>query len=151
MFENSSWIWASSCPERDEYAEFKEDFIFEGNDLNLRISADSDYAVYVNGVYVTSGQYGDFEYWKIADEIALTPFCKRGSNTLAVVVWYWGEKDLSVYRPGKAGVIYELFGAADKVLLSSGQQTRSRISLALPQRNNHAAWQEFSVRCGKGR
>ena len=130
MFENSLWIWATSCPERDEYAEFREDFVFDGKDLKLRISADSDYAVYVNGVYAASGQYGDFEYWKIADEIDLTPFCQQGKNTLAVVAWYWGEGDLSVYRPGKAGVIYELFGADGEVLLASGEQTRSRMSLA---------------------
>ncbi|MBE6726092.1 MAG: hypothetical protein E7576_13035 [Ruminococcaceae bacterium] len=82
MFDNSSWIWASSCPERDEYAEFREDFVFDGNDLKFRISADSDYAVYVNGIYAASGQYGDFEYWKVADEIDLAPFCKQGINPL---------------------------------------------------------------------
>ena len=145
MLDNSSWIWASACPERDEYAEFREDFVFDGDALTLRISADSDYAVYVNGVYAASGQYGDFEYWKIADEIDLSPFCERGNNTLAVVVWYWGETDLSVYRPGKAGVIYELIAAADKVILSSGEQTRSRISSAY---KNHYR-KEITMQLGK--
>ena len=84
MFEKGSWIWASSSPERDEYAEFRENFVFDGSALKLWISADSDYAVYVNGVYAASGQYGDFEYWKIADEIDLTPFCKQGTNALAI-------------------------------------------------------------------
>ncbi len=94
MFENSSWIWASFCPtsddghaerrdghhveRRDEYAEFREDFVFDGGTLRLRISADSDYAVYVNGVYAASGQYGDFEYWKVADEVDLTPLLQAG-------------------------------------------------------------------------
>ena len=145
MFDTGSWIWAAACPERDEYAEFREDFEFDGKALMLRISADSDYAVYVNGVYAASGQYGDFEYWKIADEIDLTPFCKRENNTLAVVVWYWGETDLSVYRPGKAGVIYELFDAAGGVLLSSGRQTRSRISSAY---KNHYR-KEITMQLGK--
>ena len=130
MFNKSSWIWATPCPERDEYAEFREDFAFDGTARSLRISADSDYAVYVNGRYAASGQYADFEHWKVADEVDLAPFCQPGRNTLAIVVWYWGEGDLSTYRPGKAGVIYELCGAAGEVLLASGPSSRSRLSVA---------------------
>lgn len=144
MMTNSLWIWAGDCPQRDEYAEFREDFVFDGTPLTLRISADSDYAVYVNGVYAASGQYGDFEFWKIADDIDLSPFCTRGSNTLAVVVWYWGEENLSVYRPGKAGVIYELTDEGGALLLASGENTRSRLSRAY----KHHYRKEISMQLG---
>lgn len=129
MFDNSKWIWAVEKPEADEYAEFRSEFEYSDG-MKLYISADSNYAVYVNGKLVGFGQYGDFEHWKIADEIDISAACSKGINELAIVVWYYGVDTTSVYKKGKAGVIFELCNKDGKTVISSNKETESRISKA---------------------
>ena len=59
-FENAKWIWATDKPECDEHAEFYEEIDFYGKGASIFISADSNYAVYVNGYLAAFGQYSDY-------------------------------------------------------------------------------------------
>ena len=127
MFDNSKWIWAVEKPEADEYAEFRTDFEYSDG-MKLYISADSNYAVFINGKLTGFGQYADFEHWKIADEIDISAACSKDINKLTIVVWYYGVDTTSVYKKGKAGVIFELCDKDGNVVVSSGKDTESRIS-----------------------
>ncbi|MDD6176307.1 MAG: family 78 glycoside hydrolase catalytic domain [Firmicutes bacterium] len=128
MLENGSWIWSESPAAADSYAEFYDTFFYRQGKAELEISCDSNYAVYLNGTLAAFGQYADFEHYKVADRIDLTPMCRKGKNDFAVVVWYYGVGS-STYCVGKAGLIFQISGEQG-TLLGSGAQTACRRSRA---------------------
>ena len=127
IFENAKWIWANENPASDEFAEFYEIVDFHGKEAILNISADSNYAVYVNGALAAFGQYPDFPYDKVYDARDISRYMRQGRNVVAIRVWYYGIDTTSTYYRGEAGVIYSLLldGA---VTLSSSAATPSRVS-----------------------
>ena len=129
IFEKASWIWCNSSPEEDEYGEFADSFTYKSGRAVLRISADSNYAAYVNGRLAAWGQYADFPYDKVYDEVDVTVYCREGENRLAVLVWYYGIDTTQVYYPGNAGVLYEL-ACGQEILCESNEKTLSRQSRA---------------------
>ena len=129
FLNQAKWIWTDGAPSADEYAEFYSPFRYEGGKVMLSISADSNYAVYINGVLAAFGQYADFPYDKIYDTVDISSFCRKGKNDLAVVVWYYGIDTTSVYYPGNAAVIFNL-SCGGKSLCVSSEHTLSRKSLA---------------------
>ncbi len=75
---------------------------------------------------VESNQYGDFEHYKVFDEIDISKYIKRGKNTLAVLVWHFGE-DFQRYKTAQSGVIFEIT-SQEKLLLCSDEHVRARRS-----------------------
>lgn len=106
--QDATWIWSNPNPKEDEYSEFVDQFIYESGNVVLQISADSNYAAYINGKLAAWGQYADFPYDKVYDEVDVTAFCKKGDNRIAIIVWYYGTKDSFTYYPGNAGLLYAL-------------------------------------------
>ena len=132
-FQKAAWIWCNNAPLADEYGEFYTAFCARsGERVTLAISADSDYAVYLNGKLCAFGQYHDYPYDKVYDEVDLTALCREGKNHLSVTVWYYGESNMSYY-PGHAGLLFEVTGESG-VLCASGADTLARIS---PTYENH--------------
>ena len=108
MFEKAKWIWSSEADGTDSYAEFCISCQFDRTDsVILRISVDSNYAFYLNGKFVESGQYADFPHYKVYDEIDLSGSIVTGINHLAFVVWYYGVSS-STYFVGKPGLLFEV-------------------------------------------
>lgn len=76
-FKTAKWIWQSESAGADEYAEFYPRFcvakeqLKSGEKIVCRISCDGDYTLFVKDRYVASNQYGDFEHYKIYDELDL--------------------------------------------------------------------------------
>ena len=71
LSQGSKWIWAKNCPyEVNCYCEFADKFIVERPDstVQVRISADSQYALWINGRFADFGQYADFPEYKIFAE-----------------------------------------------------------------------------------
>jgi hypothetical protein len=129
MFENAKWIWCNDAPQSDEYGEFYSEFDYRAGKLVLRISADSNYAAYLNGKLCAFGQYADFPYDKIYDEVDITEYAANGKNKLAIVVWYFGIDTTQVYYPGNAAVKFEIL--CDGVqTVKSDSSTLSRMSEA---------------------
>ena len=125
-FSNSSkWIWLNETQQNDSYAEFKSTFTFDKEPLFIRVSADSNYCLNINGRYVSSGQYPDFPHYKVYDEFEITDFCKTGSNELSVTVWYYGIANMSYY-PGNAALRFEIFDVSGTVICNSSEDTLSR-------------------------
>ena len=135
-FDYSSWIWSNQFPKSDEYAEFYDSFHYTGEQgVTAYISADSNYAVYVNGRLAAFGQYADYPYDKVYDEVDLTDYCKRGANHLAIVVWYYGLSSSFTYYPGNAALRFAVWEGETCVCISS-QKTLSRLSAAYRQHQN---------------
>ena len=126
MKADSKWIWADADGQKDQYAEFADSFAYHGQKAVLRISADSNYAVWVNGSFAASGQYPDYPYYKVYDEIDLTAWCREGINRLCISVWYYGVSNMS-YIPGNAALHYEL-RLDETPACRSDESTLSRVS-----------------------
>ncbi len=131
--KDTFWIWSNSNPKEDEYGEFVDFFTYESGTVTLRISADSNYAAYINGELAAWGQYADFPYDKVYDVVDITPFCQVGMNRIAIIVWYYGISSFSTYYLGNAGLMYHVL-CNDDILCKSDEQTLSRKS---PSYMNH--------------
>jgi len=127
VFEKAYWIWHNEHAEADEYGEFYASFPYSKGNTEIFISADSNYAIYINGEFCESIQYADYPYDKVYDRIDITKYLKDGENHLGIVVWYYGSSS-SVYYLGKASVIFEVKTDNETVAYSS-EKTLSRKSL----------------------
>jgi len=75
-----------------------------------RIACDSKYWLWVNGrLAVFEGQLkrGPTPQDTYYDEVELAPYLKSGTNTFAVLVWYWGKHGFSHNSSGKAGLVFD--------------------------------------------
>ena len=80
--EKAKWIWLNSETKKDEYAVFLQDFEVREQKTVLKISADSNYTVWVNGKMAGFGQYPDYPHYKIYDEIDITEYCIGGYHII---------------------------------------------------------------------
>ncbi len=121
----SKWIWLSDCTDDDdEYAEFFVPFTYANGNLTLKISANTDYAVYCNGRFVYAGQYADFPWYKIYDEIDFTSFVIPGQNEIRIIAYHEADCN-STHYIAKAGVRFSLC-CNDKEIATSSVATLSR-------------------------
>ncbi|MBP3334117.1 MAG: hypothetical protein J6M35_08750 [Clostridia bacterium] len=123
-FEKSKWIWISDEENVDEYADFCDKINYSGENTLMNISCDSDYTLYVNGTYVASNQYGDFEHYKIYDTLDVTPFLKSGENEIKILAYHCGFPTQR-YCPAKAGLIYEIIRSSE-IIACSSEKTLAR-------------------------
>lgn len=126
MNKTGIWIWENDHAEFDEYADFSDQFTLNSDNakVSIRLSADSNYAVYVNGNLAAFGQYADLPYCKVADTHDISTYCQKGNNTLLITVWYQGVPSSS-YQTGKAGLFYNLT-ADGEIISCSGSHTSCR-------------------------
>lgn len=127
-FSTAKWIWMDENCSPDTYGEFYDEFVWQGEKTLCRISADSDYTLFINGKYVASNQYGDFPWYKSYDEIDVTAYLEKGKNKIAILAWYFGENTQRYYHAA-AGLIYEVV-EQDTVRAQSSENTLSRYSRA---------------------
>lgn len=131
MIKKARWVWVEKDCSPDTYGEFFDGFTWEEGDVNCLLSCDGDYTLYINGEYVASNQYGDYEWYKSYDSVDITPYLKKGKNSIAVLVWHFGT-DSQRYIKAQAGLIFEL-QSGENVLLASGKNTRARYSVTYKQ------------------
>lgn len=92
---DASWI---ACPQTDlsQYGVFhfqktialKE----KPTHFSVRITADNKYRLFVNGQYVAMGPaLGDTDNW-FYDTVDIAPYLQKGENTLATMVWNFGDE-----------------------------------------------------------
>ena len=75
-----------------------------------RIAVDSKYWLWINGALVVfEGQLkrGPTPKDTYYDRVDLTKHLKKGGNTIAVLVWYFGKSGFSHKSSGKAGLVFE--------------------------------------------
>ncbi len=122
----AKWIWLKEGQSVDSHAEFFIPLAFSGEKTEIRLSADSDYTLYVNGTFVSCNQYRDFPYYKIYDTIDITEQLIKGENVIAIEVWYYGAPNFSYYS-SNAGLWYEIYQDG-KLVKESDENTLSRLS-----------------------
>jgi hypothetical protein len=121
IFEKAKWIWIDKEGGVDEYGEFTALFAAaaeKGEKTVCRISVDGDYTLFINGEFVSSNQYGDFEHYKIYDELDISPYVREGENEICILVWHIG-RNFQRYVSAGAGLIFELEQNGGIILASS--------------------------------
>lgn len=129
VFSKSKWIWANCVQAPDQYTEYKDTINKQGEKTVLNISCDSDYTLFINGNYIASNQYGDFEHYKIYDEIDITEYLTQNENELKLLIYYCGVDTTQRYKKASAGLIYEVV-SKNEVITYSSKETLSRLSPA---------------------
>ncbi|MBQ7299824.1 MAG: hypothetical protein IJW77_08290 [Clostridia bacterium] len=128
LFENASWLWKNGYNDAENvYIDFYETFTVDtpADKYTMYISADANYAVYVNGALINFGQFSDYETYKVYDTIELTGIVP-GKNEIKVTV-HCRNRNFSTYRIGKPGVIYEVY-ADDALFIISSEETMMAIN-----------------------
>ncbi|MBV5283533.1 MAG: alpha-L-rhamnosidase [Paludibacter sp.] len=78
--------------------------------LVAKISADSKYWLYINGeLVVFEGQLkrGPTPTDTYYDEVDITKYVHKGSNTIALLLWFWGRDGYCHKNSGKAGLLFD--------------------------------------------
>lgn len=122
------WVWPKERRnEINQVVDFVHDFTVSTRDepAALRLSTDTDYAVWLNSTLIGRGQYPDYPGTKTYDLFWLTEHLRTGTNRLAFMVYYNGQSS-STYRRGEAGLLYSLTGADSAV--ESGSATWMRLN-----------------------
>lgn len=95
-FKNARWIWGEDNTTKDQKTVFRRRFTLEEvpEEAIAYIGAETKYWLWINGnLAVFEG--GVFRESKPgcgwADKVDLAPYLDKGENTLAVLVWYYGN------------------------------------------------------------
>ncbi len=135
VFDQAKWIWNKNVTGVDCYCEFISEVNLEKKSpAKIRISSDSNYALYINGKFVDSGQYADYPDYKVYDELDVTENIVSGTNHIAIVVWYYGVDSFN-YIIGKPGLIFEI-EQNEQIVLYSDTNVLSRKSETYISGNN---------------
>lgn len=128
LFKKANWIWHSDKEQNDEYVDFITSFVADKAKRQcIRIAADSNYTLYINGILAGFGQYADYPTYKVCDEFDISRFVREGENRMAVITWYYGEST-QTYIHGDAGLIFEI-EQEGQIISFSSEDTYSRLSL----------------------
>ena len=128
MFENSKWIWTGKEYGENDYAEFCQKISYNSGKVNVKFSVSGEYTLFVNGTYVTSVQYADFECYKVYENIDITSYLNKGENHVCFLCVWWSKSGMRWNTP-EAGLIYEIENDG-KILAVSDENTPSRKSKA---------------------
>ncbi len=126
-FIQANWIWKRDKTDFDDYAQFWGQFTSRADEkVQLKLSADSNCNVYINGELVFFKQCADYPHYKLYDCVDITKYC-RLDNELQIDVWYYG-KDSATYYYSNPGLIFEIT-QGDEILLCSDENTKSRTDI----------------------
>ena len=123
-FTDASWIWYTETAQPDSYGDFVDRFDYAGGKVVCHLSCDGDYTLFVNGQFVASNQYGDFEHYKVYDSVDITEHLVVGTNMVLFTVWHFGINS-SRYKVAKAGLLYAIERDGETVC-KSDEQTLAR-------------------------
>lgn len=128
-FQNAEWIFVDSIEEEvcDIYFEYCTNFEASPMDTTkLYLCAYSQYAVYVNGIFVNCGQYDGYEDYQVYDMLDITEYLKEGTNELYIGHYVCGE-DFSTRQKQLPGIIFTI-QKEECEILSSNCSCLSRVN-----------------------
>ncbi len=120
----ASWVWEDEAGTPDSFVRFRQDFEVRNGAVRIALSCDSNYELFVNGERAAFGQYADYPHDKVYDTVELSRFCRKGTNRLLILVWYYG-RGFSTYWKGLPGLIFAVTDG-DRPVAVSGKGTFCR-------------------------
>lgn len=115
-FENALWIWNDGAQRENAYVSFCFSAELSGEAPFIRISADTDYALYCGDELLAFGQFADYPFDKVYDEIDLSAL-SSGEHVFTVHCYHQGW-DSSTHRAEAPGLIYEVISGGKTVAAS---------------------------------
>ena len=92
-----------------------------------QIAADTKYWLWINGkmvVFEGGLKRGPNPCDTYYDEIDLAPFLKKGTNKIAILLWYFGKDGYSHKDSGKAGLLFNMETGRKKITSDSTWMSR---------------------------
>ena len=123
LFKHADWIWLDGCDTVNVYVTFYDKVTVPdvSGTYKMLLSVDTNYALYINGKQAGTGQYADYPFDKVYDELDVTEYLQSGENEIVIDCWHQGD-DTSTVRGEKAGLIYVLANG-DEILAKSSPAT----------------------------
>ncbi|MBE7066436.1 MAG: hypothetical protein E7385_02675 [Ruminococcaceae bacterium] len=123
MNDGCKWIWTPDGYEEkvNIYVHFKTSFTIEecatASAYTFKISADSQYALWINDRFVNYGQYADYPDYKVYDTLDVTDYIESGENKIYILAYHQGTSS-STYTTGRAGLLFKLINGTDIIVQS---------------------------------
>ncbi|MBE7054495.1 MAG: hypothetical protein E7392_00090 [Ruminococcaceae bacterium] len=103
----SRWLWNGKSG-NNQYLCFRQEFeINDTEKTDVILSCDTNYELWINGVFVECGQYLSLPEYKYFDKIRIDKYLRKGSNVICILVYYQGVGTFC-YKPGMPGLIYTI-------------------------------------------
>lgn len=130
---NAHRIWHPADNGPDSYVCFRTEFDLTEvrNSLRLAVAADSDFALYLNGIRLPVTQFPDFPNRKSWCKVAVAPYLLPGRNAVAVLVHHLGE-NFSTHQACAPGLLLAIWDEGGPRLASS-QNWKCRLSPSFRQ------------------
>ena len=113
----AKWIWdKENLTENNVWMCFRKTVSLDKipEKLVADISADSKYWLYINGktvVFEGSVKRGPDKNSGYYDSIDISPYLRKGQNTISALVWYWDDETSYSYSgSGQGGFLFEAVG-----------------------------------------
>ncbi len=91
-----------------------------GTPVELRITADSRYKLWINGAFVARGPSRCHPWQQSVDRLDVTPYLKAGDNVLCVQVYQPGYSHFAYTHRGTGGLLVNLLVGERSMLVSDG-------------------------------
>jgi len=109
----ASWIGVTAPATSNQWTCFRKTIVLDHTPAKVtaRIAVDSKYWLWINGklaVYEGGLKRGPNPADTYFDRVILTPYLHAGTNTIALLAWYWGKDGFSHKSSGKAGLVAEI-------------------------------------------
>lgn len=108
----SQWVGPSfAVPESNAWICYRADLNLakKTKDYPVRIATDTKYWLWINGqqvVFEGGLKHGPSPNDTYVDVVNLAPYLKKGKNTVAVLVWYFGKHGFAHKSSGKTGLLF---------------------------------------------
>ena len=108
----ANWIWQETDGPENTWMCFRKSFNLTNVPAIViaNIAVDSKYWMYINNelvVFEGGVNRGPTRTTGYFDEIAIQPFLVEGENTIAILVWYWGNEGRNNLDSGKGGLLFQ--------------------------------------------
>lgn len=118
----AQWIGEIASSQPNTFQRYRHQFNLSNLSTTAiaSIATDSKYWLWINGrlvVFEGGLKRGPTPNDTYYDEVDIKPFLRKGTNSIALLVWYWGKDGFSHKSSGKAGLLFE--AAIGKTLIKS--------------------------------
>ena len=126
----ASWIGVSETPDVNQWSCYRKVIHLDEapGQAVARIAVDSKYWLWINGeLVVFEGQLkrGPTPEDTYFDRVDLAKHLRKGDNTIAVLLWYFGKHGFSHKSSGKAGLVFD--ATVDDVSVLSDKSWKAMI------------------------
>ncbi len=124
VLKKARWIWPNlfASDNFNKYAQFRDTFNLKKVPAraSLYITADQNYRLYVNGIFVNSGPARGYQHSMPFDEIDVAKFLREGKNVIAIRAYNLGGSNFQYLSQGVAGLLYALDLGEGRAIVSRG-------------------------------